>query len=114
MVFSDKTLTHMCIVKPVTKGEMLNVSGVGEFKYEKYGERFLACVQAEMNDRPAEMSFEGDDLYFTSDSDAFDDWSLETALTAWEYGAGKMTGRKMAAWDMAAKEMTAKEMTAGG
>ena len=37
----------MCIVKPVTKGEMLNVSGVGEFKYEKYGERFLACVQAE-------------------------------------------------------------------
>ena len=86
MVFSDKSLTHMCIVKPVTKGEMLNVSGVGEFKYEKYGERFLACVQAEMNDRPAEMSFEGDDLYFTSDSDAFDDWSLETALTAWEYG----------------------------
>ena len=86
MVFSDKTLTHMCIVKPVTKGEMLNVSGVGEFKYEKYGERFLACVQAEMNDSPAEMSFEGDDLYFTSDSDAFDDWSLETALTAWEYG----------------------------
>ncbi|MFQ7876629.1 MAG: DNA helicase RecQ, partial [Enterocloster sp.] len=48
---------------------------------------FLACVQAEMNDRPAEMSFEGDDLYFTSDSDAFDDWSLETALTAWEYGS---------------------------
>ena len=87
MVFSDKTLTHMCIVKPVTKGEMLNVSGVGEFKYEKYGERFLACVQAEMNDSPAEMSFEGDDLYFTSDSDAFDDWSLETALTAWEYGS---------------------------
>lgn len=77
----------MCIVKPVTKGEMLNVSGVGEFKYEKYGERFLACVQAEMNDSPAEMSFEGDDLYFTSDSDAFDDWSLETALTAWEYGS---------------------------
>ena len=45
MVFSDKTLTHMCIVKPVTKGEMLNVSGVGEFKYEKYGGVFWpACA----------------------------------------------------------------------
>ena len=33
-----------------------------------------------------EMFFEGDDLYFTSDDDEFDDWSLETALTAWENG----------------------------
>lgn len=44
IVFSDKTLVHMCILKPKTKTEMLAVSGVGEFKYEKYGERFLACV----------------------------------------------------------------------
>lgn len=41
LVFSDKTLIHMCIVKPKTKAEMLGVSGVGEFKYKKYGERFL-------------------------------------------------------------------------
>lgn len=44
MVFSDKTLTHMCILKPSSKEEMLNVSGVGEFKFEKYGRRFLDCV----------------------------------------------------------------------
>ena len=37
IVFSDKTLTHMCIVKPKSKQEMLKVSGVGEFKFEKYG-----------------------------------------------------------------------------
>lgn len=41
IVFSDKTLTHMCVVKPQTKEQMLSVSGVGEFKVEKYGERFL-------------------------------------------------------------------------
>ena len=35
----------MCIIKPVNKEEMLSVSGVGEFKYEKYGERFLAAVR---------------------------------------------------------------------
>lgn len=45
IVFSDKTLTHMCVVKPGTKEEMLGVSGVGEFKFEKYGERFLECVK---------------------------------------------------------------------
>ena len=44
VVFSDKTLVHMCILKPATKAQMLQVSGVGEFKYEKYGERFLNCV----------------------------------------------------------------------
>jgi len=45
IVFSDKTLVSMCMVKPVTKAEMLSVSGVGEFKYTKYGERFLGCVR---------------------------------------------------------------------
>ncbi len=47
IVFSDKTLVHMCIIKPKTKEAMLTVSGVGEFKYEKYGERFLGCVREE-------------------------------------------------------------------
>lgn len=41
IVFSDKSLIHMCILKPGNREEMLKVSGVGEFKYEKYGERFL-------------------------------------------------------------------------
>lgn len=45
IVFSDKTLTHMCVVKPEDKQEMMTVSGVGEFKFEKYGERFLACIK---------------------------------------------------------------------
>ena len=40
IVFSDKTLTHMCVIKPKTRAEMLTVTGVGEFKFEKYGERF--------------------------------------------------------------------------
>lgn len=41
LVFSDKTLEHMCVVQPANKSEMLTVTGVGEFKFEKYGERFL-------------------------------------------------------------------------
>lgn len=45
LVFSDKTLVHMCAQKPQNKAEMLTVSGVGEYKYEKYGERFLEAVK---------------------------------------------------------------------
>ncbi len=44
IVFSDKTLAHMCITKPRTREEMLEVSGVGEYKYKKYGERFAARI----------------------------------------------------------------------
>lgn len=44
VVFSDKTLIHMCAAKPKTKEEMLAISGVGEFKYEKYGEIFINTV----------------------------------------------------------------------
>lgn len=45
MVFSDKTLVHMCILKPENEEEMLNVTGVGRHKYEKYGKRFIDAVQ---------------------------------------------------------------------
>ena len=41
IVFSDKSLVHMCVIRPVNKNEMLSVGGVGEFKFEKYGEQFL-------------------------------------------------------------------------
>lgn len=44
IVFSDKSLVHMCAIRPVNKNEMLSVSGVGAFKYEKYGEAFLEQV----------------------------------------------------------------------
>ncbi|MFA6145603.1 MAG: DNA helicase RecQ [Sulfurimonas sp.] len=40
IVFGDKTLMEMADRLPTTKEEMLSVSGVGEVKYERYGERF--------------------------------------------------------------------------
>ncbi|MEG0720954.1 MAG: DNA helicase RecQ [Lachnospiraceae bacterium] len=44
LVFSDKTLNHMCQLLPKNKEEMLEVSGVGEAKYKKYGKQFLAIL----------------------------------------------------------------------
>ena len=45
IVFSDKTLADMCRKLPKTREEMLSVSGVGEKKYELYGEVFLEEIQ---------------------------------------------------------------------
>ena len=44
IVFSDKTLVLMCRLRPENKAEMLEVSGVGEHKFEKYGARFLQRI----------------------------------------------------------------------
>lgn len=45
VVFSDKTLKEMAEKLPLDKEAMLEVSGVGEVKFERYGEAFLElCV----------------------------------------------------------------------
>ncbi|MBD5526116.1 MAG: DNA helicase RecQ [Lachnospiraceae bacterium] len=44
IIFSDKTLVDMCVRVPLNKADMLEVSGVGENKYERYGERFLGAI----------------------------------------------------------------------
>ena len=45
IVFSDKALADMCVKLPFNKEEMLQVNGVGENKYARYGERFLKEIQ---------------------------------------------------------------------
>ncbi len=44
IVFSDKTLKDLSAKKPQSKEEMLEVHGIGEVKYERYGEAFLALL----------------------------------------------------------------------
>lgn len=41
VVFSDDSLRDMCVKLPQTSEDMLTVKGVGAFKKEKYGERFV-------------------------------------------------------------------------
>jgi len=45
VVFSDATLMDMVAKTPTNKAEMLDVSGVGETKYARYGEAFLGLIQ---------------------------------------------------------------------
>lgn len=45
VVFSDKTLKEMAEKLPHDKDAMLDVSGVGEVKFERYGEAFLELIK---------------------------------------------------------------------
>ncbi|MBS4803325.1 MAG: DNA helicase RecQ [Clostridium sp.] len=45
MIFGDGTLREMSIKYPINKEEILQVSGVGEVKYERYGERFIEIIR---------------------------------------------------------------------
>ncbi|MGX9757083.1 DNA helicase RecQ [Clostridioides difficile] len=45
MVFGDGTLRAMSSSYPINKEEMLNISGVGEIKYQKYGEDFETLIK---------------------------------------------------------------------
>ena len=44
IIFSDKTLKHLANDKPHDKVSMLEVNGVGEKKYQQFGEEFLAVI----------------------------------------------------------------------
>ena len=64
IIFSDKTLIDMCVKKPSDEEEMLNVSGVGENKLKKYGQRFLEEIQKFCTERPGvtlSMTEEGEE-----------------------------------------------------
>lgn len=58
IVCSDKTLTDMCVKQPFTKDEMLNINGIGENKYNKYGNEFINAVKEFTGGTKQELSYE--------------------------------------------------------
>ena len=45
LIFGDKTLKYLSALKPFDKESMLEVNGVGEKKYEQFGEEFLEVIE---------------------------------------------------------------------
>jgi ATP-dependent DNA helicase RecQ len=45
-IFSDATLLEMAKEKPLTEQEMLLISGVGERKFDRYGDDFLDMINS--------------------------------------------------------------------
>ncbi|MCD7738046.1 MAG: DNA helicase RecQ [Lachnospiraceae bacterium] len=50
IIFSDKTLREMSNLLPVTRAQMLLINGVGNRKYEQYGEIFAKEIREYMNE----------------------------------------------------------------
>lgn len=52
VLFSDTTLKELSRYFPVTKEDMLSIKGIGEKKYDQYGEPFLQEIQKWRNNNP--------------------------------------------------------------
>lgn len=52
IIFNDKTLIEMSARIPTSEEEMLRISGVGENKLKKYGDRFLKVIEECCNNYP--------------------------------------------------------------
>jgi ATP-dependent DNA helicase RecQ len=46
IVFTDNTLREMVRVKPKSREELLTITGVGQAKWQAFGERFLALIRS--------------------------------------------------------------------
>lgn len=62
MVFSDATLKELSIRYPLNSNQILDISGVGDLKFKKYGEEFLNVIKkyVEENKIQPNWSFKSD------------------------------------------------------
>ncbi|MBM6693147.1 HRDC domain-containing protein, partial [Bifidobacterium pullorum subsp. saeculare] len=50
VIFPDKTLEELCLLKPKRLDDLLAISGIGQAKLAKYGQLFLAEILAYQNE----------------------------------------------------------------
>ena len=61
IIFGDITLREMSSVYPRTKEEFLAISGIGEKKYNKYGERFAEVIRRYVEDNNINIVINNED-----------------------------------------------------
>lgn len=59
VIFGDISLKEMSVKYPVHKEAMLNITGVGELKYSKYGERFEDAIRKYAEEHNVKISESG-------------------------------------------------------
>ena len=63
MVFGDGTLKSMSTKMPINESQMLSISGVGQIKYEKYGQQFEDAIKYYMEQNGIEKSLSNESEY---------------------------------------------------
>jgi ATP-dependent DNA helicase RecQ len=56
VIFSDATLRELAHLRPATRAEFLTVKGVGVWKCEQFGERFIGAILSRDDEGPSEAS----------------------------------------------------------
>ena len=51
VIFNDATLHEMAQKRPTTRATMMAINGVGEKRFESYGDRFIDAVAGWLDDR---------------------------------------------------------------
>ena len=108
-IFSNSTLTDMCMKLPATYGEFLNVSGVGRIKAEQYSERFLQAISEFVSGN--DIKRDESQIPKVKEFDALEVEISEEAITVsavadrincilLESGNGKISGQKINSWLM--------------
>ena len=69
IIFSDKTLIDMSAKVPCDRASMLRVSGVGEAKYDKYGDRFIDAITTFLDENPDSVTSISDNEVFAGEKD---------------------------------------------
>ncbi|HJC62443.1 MAG TPA: DNA helicase RecQ [Candidatus Blautia merdavium] len=74
IIFSDKTLVDLCIRAPKSREEMLKVSGVGEHKFQRYGQAFLEEIREFIQGKEEKLYFgELEEIERERNGDVLDD-----------------------------------------
>jgi ATP-dependent DNA helicase RecQ len=96
VIFSDKTLVEMAVYFPQSREPMLNISGVGKVKYERYGSAFLAII------REYSRANELDEKYKTPMRQADKDANRRYVAVGEAYNAGESVDYLMKRYNVSA------------
>jgi len=104
VVFSDSTLTDMCMKMPATIEELLDVSGVGQVKAERYGQAFLDIINnhttsddlGHINIRPTE--YRAEDVSITEEAVTVSAIADRINVQLIQIGFKKLTGVRINDW----------------
>lgn len=120
VIFSDSSLTDMCMKSPSTDEEFLKVSGVGQVKLERYGKRFLEAISNfSQNDSPAADEDEPGDTPSFEDIEISDEAVTIRVIAdrincvLLRLGIKKLTGAKINEWLIFAGYLRAEQNEAG-
>ncbi|MGN0144191.1 MAG: DNA helicase RecQ [Clostridium sp.] len=81
VIFGDVTLKEMSVKYPVYKEAMLGITGVGELKYSKYGERFEEAIKKYAEENNINISNRGELEIKIADSSDSKETDLKLEVT---------------------------------